>query len=163
MEPTLRAPGPGAPRWIGLVAVLALAGGLAVAARQWSAGRTAPTPLPSAPPSAIADTLEDLVSRALKQAGGEDEKSRWVDELQEVDLAALDQVSRVIFLRHANTRRCTCGCGYTLAACRIYDSSCPKSPPRVRALYDSVAHGLIVDASGLRERPERGAAALGER
>jgi hypothetical protein len=137
------------PRWIAFLALLVLGAGLGIASRQWR---------PPAGPSpagilAPADTAGDPIPRALKQASGADEKSRWVDDLPELDLASLDPARREIFLRAANSRRCTCDCGYTLAACRIFDSSCEKSLPRVRALFDSVAHGLLADAAGLRERP----------
>jgi len=100
-----------------------------------------------------ADT-SNPIPKALNQAGGADEKTRWIDDLPEVELASLDAGRREIFLRQVNTRRCTCGCGYTLAACRIYDASCDKSLPRVRAVFDSVASGLLANANGMRERPE---------
>ncbi|TMQ72150.1 MAG: hypothetical protein E6K80_03455 [Candidatus Eisenbacteria bacterium] len=149
MDPTPR-PKPASPRWIALAALVILAAGLAVAARQW---RPPGVPSPAAP--GARSPLRDPIHVALKQAGGEDEKSRWVDDLPEVDLAALSKAKRELFLRVVNTRRCTCGCGYTLAACRIYDATCEKSLPKVRAAYDSVARGSIADATGLRERPAR--------
>jgi len=143
--------GRSAAKWIVFVALLFLGGGLAVAVRQWKgprSGSVTSSTLPKAP----ADT-SDPIPRALKQAGGEDEKSRWIDDLPEVDLASLDGARREIFLRQVNTRRCTCGCGFTLAACRIYDATCDKSLPRVRAVFDSVASGRLADATGMRERP----------
>src|SRR5439155_26207481 len=112
-DPTPR-PKPASPRWIALAALVILAAGLAVAARQW---RPPGVPSPAAP--GARSPLRDPIHVALKQAGGEDEKSRWVDDLPEVDLAALSKAKRELFLRVVNTRRCTCGCGYTLAACRI--------------------------------------------
>lgn len=136
-------------RGIVILACLFLVGGLVVAVRQWKVPRPA---TPSTSSVAPADTANPM-ARALDQAGGEDEKSRWIDDLPEVDLASLDAGRREIFLRQVNTRRCTCGCGYTLAACRIYDANCDKSLPRVRAVFDSVSTGLIADASGMRERP----------
>ena len=81
------------------------------------------------------------------------EKSRWVDKVPGVDVSALSQRQLDVFLSAANTQRCTCGCGYTLAGCRVYDSSCQKSAARVSALFDSVKTGRMRDASGLRARP----------
>lgn len=141
-------PKPAMSRWIAIAALAILAAGLAVAARQWR-----PPAAPSSPSSGSRSPVRNPVHVALKQAGGEDEKSRWVEDLPEVDLAALAPAKRDLFLRLVNTRRCTCGCGYTLAACRIYDATCEKSLPKVRAAYDSVAHGWIADATGLRARP----------
>ena len=60
---------------------------------------------------------------------------------------------RGIFVRFANAERCTCGCGYTLAACRAFDSSCDVSAPRVQSLLDSVRAGRIRSAAGIRKRP----------
>ena len=47
----------------------------------------------------------------------------------------------------------TNGCGYTLAACRAFDSSCDVSAPRVQTLFDSVKAGRIRSAARIRERP----------
>jgi len=149
-EPARR---PLVPRVIAGVAVAVLVVGVWAAARQWGAGHERPQPPRDR--AASVDTVGDPVPQALSQAGGADEKTRWVDELTEVDLASLDAPRREVFLRHANTRHCSCGCGYTLAACRVYDSSCDKSLPRVRALFDSVSQGRIADAQGQRERPLR--------
>src|SRR5204862_1231892 len=55
---------------------------------------------------------------------------RWTDDARGVDLSVLTPAKREIFLRFANAERCTCGCGYTLAACRAYDLTCPVSLPR---------------------------------
>jgi hypothetical protein len=79
-----------------------------------------------------------------------------VDEIPGADLAGLDPARAETFLRFANARRCTCGCGFTLAACRRFDPSCEVSGPLVAALLDSVAHGWVSDARGLRRRPAPG-------
>lgn len=137
-------------RWIAAVALLGLAAGVVLAARQW----TTPPPSVSRPSGSGTppQAEEDSIARALGE-DQESEKSRWIEEIPEFDLSTWDPTRREVFLRHVNTRRCTCGCGYTLAACRIYDSSCDKSLPKVEALRDSVARGWIASAEGLRERP----------
>jgi hypothetical protein len=98
-----------------------------------------------------------VIDRALAQipalVDSAELKSRWQDEVRGVDVAALDPARREIFLRAANAQRCTCGCGFTLAACRAYDLTCPVSLPRVESLFDSVRAGRIKSAEGLRERP----------
>ncbi len=81
-------------------------------------------------------------------------KTAWVDEIPDLDLAALPDPVRETFLRVANGRMCDCGCGYTLAGCRRYDSTCPVSGPRARALYDSVRTGRLASAGDHPKRPE---------
>ena len=104
-----------------------------------------------APP---ADTAGDVVARALDIARGDStHKEQWVDEIPDLELASLPGPARETFLRIANGRRCVCGCGYTLAACRRFDSTCDVSGPRARALFDSVRAGQLSDAGGFRERP----------
>lgn len=96
----------------------------------------------------------DDVSRALRLAGIDStRKSEWVEAVPGADLGALTSRGRELFVRFANAERCTCGCGFTLAACRRFDSTCEVSGPRVEALVDSIRRGLVTDATGLRERP----------
>lgn len=96
---------------------------------------------------------EDVVARALRLAQVDStQKTRWVDDIPELELSTLNPGSREVFLRIANGRKCTCGCGFTLAACRRYDDQCDVSGPRARALFDSVKAGSIRSAAGFRER-----------
>ena len=97
---------------------------------------------------------EDVVKRALRLAAIDStKKSEWVESVPGIDDSRLTARQRETFIRFANAERCTCDCGFTLAACRAFDSSCEVSLPRVQALFDSVvAHRLEVPA-GLRERP----------
>ena len=105
----------------------------------------------AAPP---AEPEGDVVARALELAHADSShKETWVDELPDLELASLSAPARETFLRIANGRRCDCGCGYTLAACRRFDSTCDVSGPRARALFDSVHAGRIRDATGFRVRP----------
>jgi hypothetical protein len=101
-----------------------------------------------------AEPAGDVVARALDIARGDStHKEQWVDEIPDLELASLSGPARETFLRIANGRRCVCGCGYTLAACRRFDSTCDVSGPRAKALFDSVRAGSIRDAGGFRERP----------
>ncbi|HEY2955172.1 MAG TPA: hypothetical protein VGK89_07980 [Candidatus Eisenbacteria bacterium] len=134
--------------WIALVAIAALIAGLAAAWWQWR-----PHPRPAPAPEVNLDPAAGMIHQAL----GEDStaiKQRWVEEVPGFDLAGLDSARREIFVRFANAERCTCGCGYTLAACRAYDSTCEVSAPRVRTLFDSVQAGRITRVgAGIRRRP----------
>ncbi len=133
---------------LGVVAVAVLAA-IAVLPRR------APPPRPAAPAAGAVDTGGDVVARALDLARGDSVRLRelWVDDVPDLDLAALSSGPRAIFLRIANGRRCDCGCGYTLAGCRRFDPTCPVSGPRAQALLDSVRDGRIAHADGFTQPP----------
>jgi hypothetical protein len=76
-----------------------------------------------------------------------------VDDIPDLDLAALTPAERELFTRIANGRACTCGCGFTLAGCRRFDSECEFSGPRASALYDSVHAGKLTRADGYPAKP----------
>ena len=142
-------------RWIAIVAIAGLIAGLGAA--WWYARPPRPRPVASAPHAgtSLPDMPDDAIHRGLKHAPDDSTaiKTRWVDEVPGFDLAGMDSARREIFVRFANAERCTCGCGYTLAACRAYDSSCEVSTPRVQSLLDSVRAGRIRSAAGIRKRP----------
>jgi len=151
-------PPPGRARWIALAALLALIAGLGVAYMQWRPPRKALPPVEAAPLPAVdagdgPSDVERELAKAATAADSAEIKQRWVDEVKEIDAGLLDAPRREIFIRFANAERCTCGCGFTLAGCRAYDSSCEVSLPRVRALFDSVLAGQITSAAGTRRRP----------
>lgn len=129
---------------------LALVAGLVAA---WRLRQPADPPAGAAAGADSALT-ERMIAEALEAApiDSTEIKTGWRDDVPGIDLAAFDPARREILLRHANSRMCTCGCGFTLAACRTYDPTCPVSLPRVEALRDSVAQGQITHADGLRKR-----------
>ena len=141
-----------------MIVIAILAVGLGMAYRQWRASRA---PVPPGVMAQMSDTsaTDSVVAQALRQipalVDSEAIKNNWTENVRGVDLAALRPERLDLFLRFANSERCTCGCGYTLAACRAYDLTCPVSLPRVQSLYDSVANGVIRSAAGLRQRPVR--------
>jgi hypothetical protein len=97
---------------------------------------------------------EDVVARALRLAAIDSTKKRvWVDDIPDLDLAALTPAARETFMRIANGRSCTCGCGFTLASCRRFDSECEFSGPRASALYDSARSGKLAHADGYPAKP----------
>ena len=145
--------------WVALVAIVALAIGLTAALWKSRAPRPAPPPAATAPALAANDssllvTPPDAIEQALALAGDSTAlKTRWMDDVHDVDLRMLTAPQRELFLRFANTERCTCGCGYTLAGCRAYDAECETSGPMVQALFDSARAGLLRAKKGLRTRP----------
>jgi len=148
---------------VGIVAAIIVLGAFWSVARQ----ATRPPVPPLLPRSTAPDTLEgdgeSLISKALGQIPDDSTaiKMHWMDEIANVDLGDLSGDRLELFVRHANARRCTCGCGYTLAACRVYDSTCPVSGPILESLRDSILTGRVRTANGLRKRPERAGAAHG--
>ncbi|MDR1990143.1 MAG: TlpA family protein disulfide reductase [Acidobacteriaceae bacterium] len=60
-------------------------------------------------------------------------------EIPGVDLSKMTPAARTAALAALNADNCTCGCGLTLAACRINDPSCDISLPLARALAEKVA------------------------
>ena len=139
-------------RWIAILAAAGLIAGLSAA--WWYSRPPRPSQLASAPNAGL-NPPDDVIHQALRPAVEDSVaiKTRWVDEVPGFDLSDLDTSRREIFVRFTNAERCTCGCGYTLAACRAYDSTCEVSAPRVQALLDSVRAGRITGAAGIRKRP----------
>jgi len=138
-------------RLVVMLAIVAAAAAAVVVVRDASRPKAPVTPV--SPGERLG--ADDSVARALRLAGVDStKKNAWVDDIPSADLTGLDPRRVEIFLRFANARRCTCGCGFTLAACRVYDPSCEVSGPLVAALLDSVARGLVTDVRGLRKRPE---------
>lgn len=72
------------------------------------------------PISARVETFEDTGEIFLKHADR-------ASELPGVDLSKLTPQQKTAALHRLNAESCICGCEYTLAQCRIYDSGCQKS------------------------------------
>lgn len=149
-------------RLIALFAVLAIAVLAAVVMRRSfqmpvrSAGGS-PDAVMEAGESAVesgGDAGEDVVGRALRLAAIDStRKTAWVEDIPDLELVALTPAARATFLRIANGRQCGCGCGFTLAGCRRFDTECEVSGPRARALFDSVRSGQLSRADGYPEPP----------
>ena len=141
-------------RVLALVGILAVAG---VAAWVMRGSFQLPVHERSVRPddAALEDSGEDVVARALRLAAIDTTKKKeWVENIPDLALDSLPPAARANFLRIANGRRCTCGCGFTLAGCRRFDAECEFSGPRATALFDSVRSGTITDAQGFPERPK---------
>jgi thiol-disulfide isomerase/thioredoxin len=59
-------------------------------------------------------------------------------ELPGVDLSKLSAEQKQAALHRSNAEGCTCGCGYTLAQCRIYDHNCPVSKARIEQIIAEI-------------------------
>jgi hypothetical protein len=132
--------------------VAAVAIGAAIALR----GSRPPATPTVAPSDTAANDAAIEHALAVARTDSASIKARWIEDISGMDVSGLSPVRREIFLRAANSQRCTCGCGYTLAGCRQSDMSCDISGPRLTALLDSVRAGKLRDASGLRARPHAG-------
>ena len=69
------------------------------------------------PVDARVETFEDTGQVFLAHADR-------ASELPGVDLSKLTAEQRQTAMHRFNAEGCTCGCGYTLAQCRIYDHNC---------------------------------------
>jgi len=97
----------------------------------------------SMPILAWVETFEDKGEIFLKHADR-------ATELPGVDLSKLTPEQKSAALHRFNAESCTCGCKFTLAQCRIWDSACPVS----KAATGKIVEEVSVPAS----RPEPGQA-----
>ncbi|PYS10779.1 MAG: hypothetical protein DMG17_24015 [Acidobacteria bacterium] len=67
------------------------------------------------------------------------ENAAQVTSIPGVDLAHLSPERRLQAVQKLNAEGCTCGCGLTIAKCRIDDPQCPVSLPRARAIVEEIA------------------------
>jgi thiol-disulfide isomerase/thioredoxin len=58
-----------------------------------------------------------------------------------VDLASLAPAQKTTALKRLNEESCSCGCGLTIAQCRINDSTCAVSPPLAEKIVAEVRAG----------------------
>lgn len=73
-------------------------------------------------------------------------------QLPGVSFAGLTAAQQKIALHRLNAENCTCGCGLTLAQCRINDTSCPISGDMAMKIVRSIAHSGRA-SSGSAETP----------
>jgi thiol-disulfide isomerase/thioredoxin len=67
------------------------------------------------------------------------ENAAQAKEIPGIDLASLPVEKKTAALQKLNADNCTCGCGLTLAACRINDPTCGVSLPLARAVVKQIA------------------------
>jgi cytochrome c biogenesis protein CcmG/thiol:disulfide interchange protein DsbE len=86
------------------------------------------------PTMAKVETFEDKGEVFLKHADR-------ATELPGVDLSKLSPEQKKIALHRFNADTCTCGCKYTLAQCRVWDSAC--------AVSKAATEKIIAEVSGV--------------
>jgi thiol-disulfide isomerase/thioredoxin len=87
------------------------------------------------PINARVETFEDTGEIFLKHANR-------ASELPGVDMTNLTPAQKTVALHRMNEETCTCGCQYTLAQCRIYDSACHVSRERTAKIVAECANGV---------------------
>jgi thiol-disulfide isomerase/thioredoxin len=80
------------------------------------------------------ETFEDTGQIFLKHADR-------ATQLPGVDLSQLTAEQRTVALHKFNAEMCSCGCGYTLAQCRIWDRNCPVSKTATAKIVATLAAG----------------------
>lgn len=91
-----------------------------------------------APEIEIVDA-EDEDKARLQEARARVQNAAQANKIPGVDLAKLTPETRARVLQQLNSEHCTCGCGLTLAQCRIDDPSCTVSLPIAQELVKKVA------------------------
>jgi thiol-disulfide isomerase/thioredoxin len=64
-------------------------------------------------------------------------------ELPGVELAGLTPQQKATVLKRLNSEGCTCGCGLTVAQCRLTDTECPVSLKIAAQIVEGVKSGAI--------------------
>lgn len=99
------------------------------------------------PVMARVETFEDKGEVFLKHADR-------ATELPGVDLSKLTPEQKKAALHRFNAETCTCGCKYTLAQCRIWDSACAVSKGATEKIIAEVSGAA---APGSKPTPENSA------
>jgi thiol-disulfide isomerase/thioredoxin len=86
------------------------------------------------PVDATVETFEDHGQIFLKNAAN-------ASELPGVELAGLTAAQKKAALHRMNAESCDCGCGLTIAQCRINDSACSVSKGLAKDIVKSVLQG----------------------
>ena len=94
------------------------------------------------PIQAKVETFEDTGEVFLKHADR-------ATELPGVDLSKLTPEQKKIALRRFNADTCACGCKYTLAQCRIWDSACAVSKAAAEKIIARVSAAPGSDAPSM--------------
>ncbi len=92
------------------------------------------------PVNAHIETFKDTGQIFLKNAAN-------ATELPGVSFVGLTPDQKKAALRELNSKTCTCGCGLTLAECRINDTTCPISTGLANKIVRNIAHAPARNAS----------------
>src|SRR6478752_843462 len=83
------------------------------------------------------DLVEDETKALLANAA-------QAKEIPGVDLTRMTPAQRTTAIKAMNADNCTCGCGLTIAACRINDPTCSVSLPLAQKLAERIAKGETI-------------------
>ncbi|MGD8376064.1 MAG: thioredoxin domain-containing protein [Acidobacteriota bacterium] len=72
---------------------------------------------------------------------------RYTEGLHGVDFTGLSEEQKQLALDLLNELPCDCGCGMTVAQCRVEDQSCPRSPVLAREIVDAIRRGGDAEAA----------------
>ncbi len=92
------------------------------------------------PVNAKVETFEDKGEIFLKNAA-------LATDLPDVDMKGLTPQQKQAALKRMNSESCTCGCGLTIAQCRINDSTCDISKHLAADIVKQIAAGQSAPAS----------------
>lgn len=92
------------------------------------------------PVHAKIETFEDTGQIFLKNAA-------LATSLPGISFRGLTAEQKKLALKRMNTERCTCGCGMTVAECRITDPSCSTSRKLAQQVVDQIRAGSTPPAS----------------
>jgi cytochrome c biogenesis protein CcmG/thiol:disulfide interchange protein DsbE len=67
------------------------------------------------------------------------ENAAQANKIPGVDLSTLTPDQKALALQKLNSEHCTCGCGLTVAQCRLDDPSCNVSLPTAQAIVKQIA------------------------
>ena len=71
----------------------------------------------------------------------QDAPKYYREGLSGVDFSGMDAVQKERALKLMNAEPCDCGCGMTIAQCRVEDKTCPRSPSLAAAVVNAVRTG----------------------
>ncbi len=81
-------------------------------------------------PTAAEVTVVEDTGQVLKA------NAAYATSIPGIDFAGLTSAQKVAALKRMNTEMCTCGCGSTVAGCRIDDPSCETSLPLAKKIVE---------------------------
>src|ERR1700674_2952062 len=91
------------------------------------------------PVDATIETFEDTGQIFLKNVDR-------ATELPDVDFTGLTPEQRKVALKKLNSEGCDCGCGLTLAQCRMNDTACPVSKGLAAKIVKEISGGVKAPA-----------------
>ncbi|HXI04256.1 MAG TPA: hypothetical protein VNI57_13885 [Candidatus Saccharimonadales bacterium] len=94
------------------------------------------------------DQSNEPAQPAAAKKASDDTKTFYREGLAGVDFSGLDAVAKERALQILNSNLCDCGCGMTIAQCRVEDKTCPSSPKLAAAVVNAIRTGAS-DAQAL--------------